>query len=64
MATTIRAKNIERLENILALCSDIYEAVGVLAERGTRPIDTDELLRILVATARIKAIVDQERQTI
>jgi hypothetical protein len=56
MAATDRARKIETSENILALCSDIYEAVGVLAERGQSHDDLAELLAILRATARIKAL--------
>jgi hypothetical protein len=56
MAATDRARRIETHENILALCSDIYEAVGVLAERGQTQDDLTELLAILRATARIKAL--------
>jgi len=51
-----RTQRIEQSENVLALCSDIYEAVGVLAERGQSNDDLAELLAILRATARIKEL--------
>ncbi len=59
MAVTDRAIKIEQAENILACVSWIYEAVGVLAERGE--LDDDELIRILRAAARIKELALAER---
>jgi len=58
---TDRAIRVERCENILALCIDIYTAVGVLAEREPDDDDLDELLYILKATAAIKALALAER---
>lgn len=56
-----RTGRTERMENILALCIDIYHAVGVLAEREPDDDDLNELLYILKATAAIKALALAER---
>jgi hypothetical protein len=56
-----RTIRIERMENVLALCIDIYRAVEVLAERGQSHDDLVELLHILSATAAIKALALAER---
>jgi len=59
MGTNDRSIRIEQAEHILACVSWIYEAVGVMAERGE--LDDDELLRILRAAARIKELALAER---
>ena len=54
-----RNTRINQAEDILACVSWIYEAVGVMAERGE--LDDNELLRILRAAARIKELALSER---
>ena len=61
MATTDRARQIERMERILALCIDIVEAVAVLAARNMRPNDLRELHTIFAAVACIKTLAIEER---
>jgi hypothetical protein len=60
VAVTNRAIRIEKCESIVACVSWIYEAVGVMAERGE--LDDDELIRILRAAARIKELARAERK--
>jgi hypothetical protein len=59
VAVTDRARRIELYECLIALCLDIYEAVGVLAEQGEA--DEGELIRILRAAARVKELALEER---